>query len=229
MRTILLALGLVWLSVGAAQASPLPDLASFRDRLTRAEELGTQAKRVGSVTARIQNLLTERITTRQLRCDEETASLIARERHLGHAYRDLLQAWRVEVMRLQEERQSPTVFPLVLDQDQERLQELVASLNQQLSFWGSLTTWQQTRIEPWVAVCPAALRPAEGLGPWRTWDGAPEPVVVIGVGVGRICPNDVLADGAVVLVEEGKACWAERQCDCTPVPVGDAAVLGGAP
>jgi len=225
MRTLILTIGLSWFAL-SAEASPLPDLASFRDRLTKAEELGVHARRVGSVTARIQNLLTERITTRALRCDEETASLIARERHLGHAYRDLLQAWRVEVTRLQEERQSPTVSPLVMEQDQERLTELVASLNQQLSFWGSLTSWQRSRIEPWVAVCPAALVPVEGLPPWRTWESAPEPTVVIGVGPGRICPNDVASDGAVVLVD-GAACWAEAQCDCTPAPVGDAAVLGG--
>lgn len=220
----MLVVGLLW-TAWPAQASPLPDLASFRDRLARAEELGTHARRVGSVTARIQNILTDRIMTRQLRCDDETASLIARERHLGHAYRDLLQAWRIEVLRLQEERQSPTISPLVMEHDQERLKELVVSLNQQLSFWGSLTSWQKSRIEPWVAVCRAPLRPSEGLPPWRTWDGAPEPKVVIGVGAGRICPNDEPADGAVLLVD-GEACWAETQCDCTPVPVGDAAVLG---
>lgn len=224
MRTLMFTIGLLCAALPAL-ASPLPDLASFRDRLERAEELGTHTRRVGSVTARIQNMLTDRIMTRQLRCDDETASLIARERHLGHAFRDLLQAWRSEVVRLQEERQSPTVSPLVMEGDQERLQELVVSLNQQLSFWGSLTSWQQSRIEPWVAVCPSALRPVEGLPPWRTWDGAPEPIVVIGVGAGRICPNDEPADGAVLLVD-GEACWAETDCDCTPVPVGDAAVLG---
>lgn len=213
------------LPLAPARAEPLPDLAAFKDRLQRTEALADKAQHVGAVAMRMQNILTEQIYTQQLRCDDVTSSLLARERHLGHVYRDLLQAWRVEVARLQEERQAPTVAPLVLKDDHKRLEDLLVSLNNELGLWTTLAAWQQSRIEPWAGVCPAQLVPDRGLEDWRAQDTRAEKVLVIGAGPGRLCPVGVPAAGAVVLVD-GEACYAGAECDCTPVPVQDGAVLG---
>lgn len=225
MRRLLPALFLLVLPAFPAAAEPLPDLASFKERLVGAEDLANRAQHVGQVAMRMQNILTDQIYNRQLRCDEATSSLLARERHLGHVYRDLLQAWRIEVGLLQEDRQAPTVAPLVVEADHSRMEELLIALNHELQLWSTLAAWQQTRIEPWAGVCAAELVPASGLEDWRPQDTRAEKVLVIGAGPGRICPPGVPAAGAVVLVE-GEACYAGTDCDCNPVPVSDGAVLG---
>lgn len=216
---ILIALG--W----PATAGPVPDLASFRERLRQTEALAERARHVGSVSMRMQNMLTEQIYSRTLSCNPETSSLLARQRHLGHVYRDLLQAWRVEARILEEQRQSPTVAPLVREDDQARLESLLVDLNRELRLWSSLSGWQRSRIEPWAGVCSAALVPDEGLPPWSPHDPFRDKTLVIGAGPGRLCPDNVSAEGTVLLVD-GEACYGGTTCDCLPQPVLSGAVLG---
>lgn len=220
---------------GRVDAAAIPDLDAFRAGLGRAESLAARTQRVGAVMMRMQNDLTTQIYTRTLACDPATSSLIARERHLGHVYRDLLQAWRVEVGRLETERQLPIVAPLVVPKDQARLETLLVDLGDEIALWRTTSAWQRARVEPWVGACAAALAPAEGLPPWGPEGAGGGPIVVIGTGAGTLCPAGVPADGAVIMVD-GKACVsppARRRtgpvCTCTPRPVLDGAVLGDAP
>lgn len=219
---------LLLLTVGPAEAE-LPDLSAVRARIHSAEDLGSRAEHVGRVAMRMQNELTSRIYARSLQCDDATSSLLARQRHLGHVYRDLLQAWRVEVARLHEERELAVVAPLLQPSDLERIEALDEALDEQLALWRTAVAWQRGRVEPWASVCGATLRPDEGLATWSSHVEPGGPTLVIGVGSGKICPAGVPAEGAVVIVEDGLACYADGDCACEPQPVGDGAVLGPNP
>ena len=49
---------------------------------------------------------------------------------------------------------------------------------------------------------------------------------VIGLGGGRLCPDDLPADGKVVVLKGTSACYSAEGCDCDPAMVLPGAVLG---
>lgn len=187
---------------------------------------------VGDALARVQNAWGERMATGTPTdpcTDPAAASLAARSRVLGDAWRDGVQSSRAQLDRLERLWAAPTVVPLLDDADHDTADAFRATVDRHVRSWSEAAAWQSRIVEPAVRKCPdLALVPVEGLpyagAPARRDD--PVRVAVIAVGGGLICPAALPADGRVV-VTGGTACWdAGDACSCALEPVLPAAVLG---
>lgn len=212
---------------GAVEPSRLaPDLATLATQRSRLEAQLSRADAVGEALVRLHNRLAER-QAREGRApcaDAEGQGLVARARAFGAAYRDAVQAARVQAERVRGTAAAPTVAPLLTREDLRRLETLSARSEAQVRAYGELAAWHSAHVPP-VARCPAPLVPAEGLAGAGA-GGSERPVAVIGVGGGRLCPAGLPADGRVVVLPGPRACYGGAACACTPTEVLPGAVLG---
>jgi len=158
--------------------------------------------------------------------DPLVSSWVARSRALGSAYRDEVQASRAQLERLEYLWSSPTVQP-ILDAEQRTLAaHLRERTAEQVRAWAEAAAWQSSLIEPKAKKCAHELVPTDGLSYVGPDAALPKTgVAILGTGEGVLCPMNVPASG-VVLAPDGLACWSSRSCDCTPIEVAPAAVLG---
>jgi hypothetical protein len=240
---LLAPLGIV--SVLTASAAPPPSPASralapgqpdyLHHRRALAERLA-EADAVGVALTRVHNSLGGLLSAGLAKpCESERArSLAARTRPLGAAYRDAAQSARAEAARVRTLLQAPTLAPLLQDEDRNAAEGLLQRSAAHARRYLELHAWQERFVEPFLRQCDAKLVPAEGLpGAGPTGPGNEEgPVAVLGLGGGRICPGNYVADGRVLILLSPKACYGGPTCTCEPRPVLPGAVLGppaGAP
>jgi hypothetical protein len=90
--------------------------------------------------------------------------------------------------------------------------------------------WQATFVRPALALCPVVEpSPSAGIDVLEAAvRGDPGlPVAVLAIGDGYVCPGNQRADGAVVLLRNGRGCWSEADdCACDIAVVKPGAVLG---
>jgi hypothetical protein len=160
--------------------------------------------------------------------DPAAASLVARSRALGRAYRDAVQSSRAQLTRLEYLWSAPTVSPLLDDDDLSRGEDLRRIVTEHTLVWLEAAAWQERFVDPTARRCDPDLAVAAGIA----YAGAPAitqgpvPVAILALGGATVCPGAEPADGRVVVVPSGKACLGSSDCTCEPVDVLPAEVLG---
>lgn len=227
--TILALLGLS-LATDPALLAPGPD--DLARMLARTEERVERCETIGRALARLHNRWAELIATGRMRssCDDpEARSIAARGRVFGASHRDAVQSARAQERRLDRMIREPIIAPS-LDARSRRQAELLKSrIDAQVRRWLELQAWHHEYIERSIRRCASSLTlvPAHGI-PASMPCALGEcggPVAIIGIGGGKICPGEHPADGAVVIVPDGRACYGESGCACVPVAVFPGAVL----
>ncbi len=160
--------------------------------------------------------------------DPAAASLVARSRVLGGAYRDAVQSSRAQLVRLEHLWAAPTVSPLLDDDDLSRADGLRRTVAEHTLIWLEAAAWQDRYLEPAARKCDVTLAKADGIAypGARAVEEKPAAVAIVAIGGGTVCPANLPADGRVVLAPGGMACLGTATCSCTPVAVLPAAVLG---
>jgi hypothetical protein len=162
--------------------------------------------------------------------DADAKSIAARARALGGALRDSVQSARAQKKRLERVYVSPTVAAIIDAKAKRRHDRLIEQVAHAQTRYAELRAWHHNEVERAVKRCKNAvsLTPTAGIASSVpcAGDECTGPVAIIGVGGGRICPANVLADGTVVVVVEGQACYGDETCSCVPTPVLPGAVLG---
>jgi len=160
----------------------------------------------------------------------------ARSRELGRAFRDAVQSTRVQGRRIENLTVEPTVQPLLDPETNHRVLSLLARVDDLVRSYPEAASWQEHYVEPLLAGCEPALVPAAGIAdaaPAAAKDGgaAGSParksklIAILAFGGGWLCPGAVPAAG--VMLVSGEICYsASETCDCEPVEVSPATVLG---
>jgi hypothetical protein len=230
-----LAAGLLALTARAAPEpshaahSLAPGQPDFVDHRRTLEERLAEADAVEVALARVHNALAALLGATPPRpCESELGrSLLARSRPLGAAYRDTTQAARAEASRLRALLLAPTLTPLLLEEDRRAADALLQRTVLHAREYQEILAWQQHFVDPLIQRCAVALMPAEGLpGAGPLVDSSDEPVAVVGLGGGKICPGNLPADGRVLVLRSPKACYGGSSCACEQRPVLPGAVLG---
>lgn len=198
---------------------------------SRLEALLATSEGVGAATLRLQVAWTQAPAPKGGPCaDHDRLSLGWRVERFGAAWREAVQALRVEGGRLDALRAAPTVAPLVDAARGARIAGARARVDAQVSAFLQASAWEVAYVRPVLSACPLAgpgLSAGVASLPVPARDDPPRPVAVIGRGAGFVCPQGTPADDAVVLVNGGEACWApDATCTCEPVAVYPGAVLG---
>jgi hypothetical protein len=130
----------------------------------------------------------------------------------------------------------PTVAPLLDPETNHRVITLLARVDDLVRGYPEAASWQERYIEPLLSGCDLVLAPGPGIP-----DAAPAAlrdsntgiggarkaklVAVLAFGGGFLCPGAVPAAG--VMLVSGAICYsASESCDCEPVSVSPATVLG---
>lgn len=188
-----------------------------------------EAEALGEAVARLQNAWVSGGAVSRKGCTAtDDLSLAARQLAFGAAWRDAAQAARAQLDRVLHMAASPTVAPLIDALDNERVGSLQAKVAQSTALYAEASAWQARVVGPAVVRCALALVPAAGLSQdeLRAAGEARPAVAVSAVGGGRLCPLDVPADGRVVVLLDGRACYGASTCGCAPAPVLPGEVLG---
>jgi hypothetical protein len=184
---------------------------------------------IGTALGRVQNAWGEELAAGEKPhpCDDaDDASLVARSRAFGAAYRDAVQSARAQLQRLDRILAAPTILPLLDTRQTAYADGIRALVDQHVRIALESESWQSAHVDPTVKGCPIALDPVNGIA----YTGAPSTahgaaVAIIGVGGGLVCPQAVPADGRVV-VTDGVACLGASDCSCEPQRVEVATVIG---
>ncbi len=219
---------------GAPPAAPLvppralaPDHAYFTQALAESEGAVRAVVALGGALARVHNGWAERQARGVPACDDrEAVALAARAPVLGAAYRDAVQTVRVRASRLTRLVVSPVLTPLLGARERDRVDAVLRASRDHARAYLEASAWQSAHLHGWATRCKPELAPVGGLVSRATRSDPDAATAVIGVGGGRVCPVDLPADGRAVVVLGGAACYAPAQCDCTPVQVLPAAVIG---
>lgn len=205
-----------------------PDLKTLLTHAERLEGYVSAASATGDALGRVQNRWLDGDGDR---CESDAdRSLAARARVLGSAQRDMLQSARSELARVQVMAASPTVAPLVDAELRRRVQEADAALDSLVAGWTAAAAWQQRFVEPALIGCEVSLTVGPGLAattPMAAGEG--EPVALLSLHGGLVCSDSLAGrrrSGGVVVVPDGLACYDMVVCDCEPLPVTHAEVLG---
>lgn len=210
----------------ALAPSPVDLLAAAAELDRRLDGAEAAARALGRVHTALAEA--ERKAGRPPACDDPAVvALLPRTAPLGMGVRSWAQSARAQSDRLNTMQQAVTVAALIdapLAQDLARLRERVSAIERS---YAELIQVEQHRIGPIAARCAVPLAPGPGLSvtlPLPAAEKAPL-VAILGLGGGLICPAGAPADGQMVLVS-GSACYSAGACDCSPLPVAPAAVLG---
>jgi len=198
-------------------------VAEATTRVERAEALGHAA-------TRLQNALGERLASaRPISCTDPTAqALLARLTVFAPAWRDAAQSARAQRDRLDRIVAAPTVVPVIDQAMLARIEETSRRTEDQATAYQEFRAWDERYLSREARRCAVDLAASPGLevGLPVPPDETGRPVAVVGIGGGLVCPLGVPADGTVVLLADGRGCWAATECDCAPVDQLPAAVLG---
>ncbi|MBK8010535.1 MAG: hypothetical protein IPK13_04250 [Deltaproteobacteria bacterium] len=167
-------------------------------------------------------------------CDDEVfVSLLVRARIFLQSYRDWSQSARAQRDRVARIRDEGAVRPILDERERATIQALFVRVDVESRKYLEAMAWHRRYLGVWSRRCPGDLRVSRGL--MRSTLRAPsDPIplrAVIGRGGGRICPDDLLADGEVVVLKGTSACYSASRaeaCDCVPTTVLPGAVLGAA-
>jgi Tfp pilus assembly protein PilF len=154
------------------------------------------------------------------------APTLARATVLGGALRDAVQGLRAAVGRLTRLAQSETLRPILLASDRRAVDAAVERARGLAVRYVELLAWHHAELAPIVRRCAPTLAPMPGMPGGPRLDDDAGAVAVLGVGGGLVCPAAAPADGRVVVVDDGRACWALDRCTCTPGTVAPGEVLG---
>lgn len=206
-----------------------PDYAYFTDTLERTESLLRDADALKTALARVHNRWAERAKATPAACtDAEAASLAARARALGEAYRDAAQSARVSASRITRALASPTLAPITTGPDRRRSAQAIDQSREHAKNYLELSRWHASYVGPFEKRCKPTLVPGPGLSSTspRAATEVEERTAVIGVGNGRVCPLDAPASGQAVVLKGMVGCYGKLRCDCVPAAVLPGAVLG---
>ena len=161
----------------------------------------------------------------------------ARSREFGRAFRDAVQSTRVQGRRVENLTVEQTVQPLLDPETNHRVLKLLAHVDNLVRSYPEAASWQERYVEPLLKGCDPALVPSAGIpdaAPAAAKDfddaaptsgGKPRLIAIIAFGGGWLCPGAVPAAG--VMLVSGEICYsASESCDCEPVAVSPATVLG---
>lgn len=219
-----------------AQAEPVIDPAIFapgveqvRQHLTATQNLVSRSEAIGKAVSRLHNRWSERLIHAVPTCgDSEAMDLAARTVPFGIAYRDAVQSARAEASRLARLLESPTITPILSPTDRQLAERLLRAIRDQARVYAETSAWQALHIEPIIRKCAPQISGGPGF-PLEVPQGSGEPqerIAIIGIGGGFLCPGDHPADGNVVVIEGGRACYGASACDCVLERVFPAAILG---
>ncbi|MBI2375976.1 MAG: hypothetical protein HYV07_18425 [Deltaproteobacteria bacterium] len=186
-----------------------------------------EAEAVGTAVARLQNRVGEWRAKRVPldRCEPpEAEPVLARLPSFLAAHRDAVQNARAKLARLTRISAASTVAPVLSPATIEETKSFEARVDTQIRFYLEALSWHRMFVVPLIRRCAPTLR-AERT-PGIPGAGRGEYVAVMAVGGGRLCPSGEPADGRVVTIPKGMACHAFDACDCTPVRIDPAAVIG---
>jgi hypothetical protein len=208
-----------------------PTLADVHAALVSAELALVRSEAIGVAVGLIQNRLAPwRAESRRLPvCEEpEVASLVARSRRFGPAWRDAAQTARIDATRAEQMAARSTVQPILGRSRSERIDRAAAAARVQAEAAAEAGEWHRRFVESAFDDCETRLEPAAGFPPPGSigQGEATRPTAVIGIDHGTVCPDQFPANGEVVLLPEPRACWSPGGCACTPEPVYPGAVLG---
>lgn len=161
----------------------------------------------------------------------------ARSRDFGRAFRDAVQSTRVQGRRVENLTVEQTVQPLLDPETNHRVLKLLAKVDTLVRSYPEAASWQARYVEPLLKGCEPALVPVAGIpdaAPAAAKDanavvpGADRKarlIAILAFGGGWLCPGAVPAAG--VMLVSGEICYsASESCDCEPVAVSPATVLG---
>lgn len=156
--------------------------------------------------------------------DPAVGHLAALSSVLGAAHRDSSEGVRLHHLGLLQASESATVAPLLSLKDRTGLGELAIRTARTLRVQAAFSDWHERHIARAARSCTPALHPAPGFQ-----DPAAQPeaqVAIVALPGGSVCPGAVPAQGGVVVIEGGAACWDDAACACAPIRVLPGAVLG---
>lgn len=209
------------LAAGPSPAELAPGPVELSEALKSLDERLDQAEAIGQALARVHNEVADKgLRSGTPACDAPVVAVAARSVPLGLALRDATQSARAQATRLSRIAEAPTAAPVAEGPLAEPIAADLARVEVLEKRWAEVSAWQASYLNPLLRKCKPALTPGEGLG--EATQGA---VAVLAVGGRRVCPMDLPAEG-VVLAPEGKACVGDAGCDCKPLAVLPAAVLG---
>ena len=219
---------LLLLGMGPADLAPgAPELLQSASRL---EELLESSAAVQQATLRLQGAWASRPQPKEPCADPERLELGWRSEYFGAAWRETAQASQAEAERLRRLRAAPTVAPLIDVRWATELDEKLKRAEAQRQVFLEASRWQATFVRPALALCPVVEpSPSAGIDVLEAAvRGDPGlPVAVLAIGDGYVCPGNQRADGAVVLLRNGRGCWSEADdCACDIAVVKPGAVLG---
>lgn len=225
--TVLLAI-----STDPALLAPGPDELSAA--FERSEWLLTRTAAIERALARVHNRFAELSVAggaiKNVCEHEEARSLAARSRALGAGLRDSVQSARAQQHRLDRVYGAPTLTAVIDAKAKRRYAQVVARVRAAEQRWAELRAWHHQEIERVIKRCKPAVELAASAGlPSNAVCAGEEcagPVAILAIGGGRICPINQVADGTVIVVADGQACYGEQDCACVPTPVLPSAVLG---
>lgn len=162
--------------------------------------------------------------------DPTMASLVARSRAFGGAYRDAVQSSKTQSDRLNTLWTSPTVEPLLDEQDRLRAALVRTTIDHHVAIYSEMVAWQSKFIEPAAKKCPTvALSPAAGF-PWKGAVAIGEDklaTAIYAIGPGVVCPSKLPTDRVIVV--QGGVCIDDGSCACVASHVDPGAVLISTP
>lgn len=220
---------LLWL-MALRPADLAPGAPELQEAELKLSNLVRTAQAVGAATSRLQVAWTNFPTTST--CEDAARLEIGwRIERFGAAWRESVQAARAASARLAEVRTAPTVTPLLSVEWSARLDALTLAVDTQERSFLEASAWQLRLVRPALAACPIPpLQPAAGI-PMPTVAVRGEPSLPVAVLTteqgGYVCPGARPAEGAVILLADGRGCWApDVGCGCDLADVEPGAVLG---
>lgn len=201
----------------------LPPPTSLHVRLVRARKELARAQAMATALVRIHNRWAELLATHTAPTSCEAnphLPLLRRSPLLLEAWRDAAQSARAEWARLERLAADRALQSVWTEDDRNELEHLRTEIAEQAPAWMEARAWQEQLVTPTLQRCPGAPTAGPGLGEMQ------QPVAVLGVGGGWICPGDIPAQQVVVVLDDPRACWGELDCACLAEPVLPGAVLG---
>ena len=218
------------LLLGLGPADLAPGAPELLQAATRLEELLDTSAAVQQATLRLQGAWAGRPQPKEPCADRERLELGWRIEHFGAAWRETAQAGLAEAERVRRLRAAPTVAPLIDVRWATDLDEMLRRADPQRQTFVEASQWEAAFVRPALALCPVVEpTPSAGIDVLEAAvrGDPPLPVAVLAMGDGYVCPGNQRAEGAVVLLRNGRGCWSEADdCSCDIAVVRPGAVLG---